>query len=480
MKKQNWRDILSTHTTSKLRIFVLLGALFLLPCINIFTRVQAQNSGTNSNTAAPDPTVSSTATPNPTVSVSPKPSESKPTGTPELPSLKDVRVTGVKNAIDNSNSAGIGESIVLAVDNLKNLKNFADCLSLEDKPVLPCTKQKVALFLNGREIKDTYPEWVKPDSKEVGFHLQRSPDSDEAWADLLGAPPFPTSKDFYEKPNVSVNVGLKDSYALGGSSDQISLRRTSRGWFILGILFLISLLITIFVLAMYSDVLRNTGLGPQAQVTGWRFKKKARKPYSLARFQMAFWFVFVVGAFLFIWLITGASDTVTTTALSLIGIGAGTALGAAIIDVGKPDTGDKDNLKNLQKREKELEDEIAALDAQIKNTAAGTDTTLLEAQKKEKDALLKTARDSIAEIMSRVKTSKDFLTDILRDDNGEVSFHRFQMFIWTLVLGILFIHSVWYRLSMPEFGGTLIALLGISAGTYLGFKIPENNTAPKQ
>jgi hypothetical protein len=26
---------------------------------------------------------------------------------------------------------------------------------------------------------------------------------------------------------------------------------------------------------------------------------------------------------------------------------------------------------------------------------------------------------------------------------------------------------------MPEFGATLLALMGISAGTYLGFKIPE-------
>jgi hypothetical protein len=52
------------------------------------------------------------------------------------------------------------------------------------------------------------------------------------------------------------------------------------------------------------------------------------------------------------------------------------------------------------------------------------------------------------------------------------------MLVWTLVLGILFIYSVWYRLSMPEFSATLLALLGISSGTYLGFKIPENQNPP--
>jgi hypothetical protein len=74
------------------------------------------------------------------------------------------------------------------------------------------------------------------------------------------------------------------------------------------------------------------------------------------------------------------------------------------------------------------------------------------------------------------KVSEGFLNDILTDEANGISFHRFQMFVWTLVLGLLFIYSVWYRLSMPDFGATLLALLGISSGTYLGFKIPERQT----
>lgn len=69
--------------------------------------------------------------------------------------------------------------------------------------------------------------------------------------------------------------------------------------------------------------------------------------------------------------------------------------------------------------------------------------------------------------------SKGWWHDIITDPNGGMSFHRFQIFVWTIALGLIFLYSVWSRLSMPEFSATLLALQGISAGTYLGFKIPE-------
>lgn len=57
-------------------------------------------------------------------------------------------------------------------------------------------------------------------------------------------------------------------------------------------------------------------------------------------------------------------------------------------------------------------------------------------------------------------TSRGFLDDLLTDANG-YSFHRFQIFVWTIVLAILFIRSVYESLSMPEFGETFLALMGI-------------------
>ena len=63
-----------------------------------------------------------------------------------------------------------------------------------------------------------------------------------------------------------------------------------------------------------------------------------------------------------------------------------------------------------------------------------------------------------------------FLEDILTEDDG-VSVHRFQIFVWTIVLGIIFVISVGQDLVMPEFSATLLGLLGISSATFLAPKI---------
>jgi hypothetical protein len=68
--------------------------------------------------------------------------------------------------------------------------------------------------------------------------------------------------------------------------------------------------------------------------------------------------------------------------------------------------------------------------------------------------------------------SENFLTDILSDANG-VSFHRYQIAMWTVVLVVIFGFEVWQNLAMPVFNSTLMGLLGLSAATYLGLKIPE-------
>ncbi|HEY6806090.1 MAG TPA: hypothetical protein VI306_21085 [Pyrinomonadaceae bacterium] len=68
--------------------------------------------------------------------------------------------------------------------------------------------------------------------------------------------------------------------------------------------------------------------------------------------------------------------------------------------------------------------------------------------------------------------SSGFFRDILSNDGG-YSFVNFQMLAWTLALGIIFVASVYDNLAMPNFNGALLALTGISSGTYLGFKFVE-------
>ena len=68
--------------------------------------------------------------------------------------------------------------------------------------------------------------------------------------------------------------------------------------------------------------------------------------------------------------------------------------------------------------------------------------------------------------------SEGFFRDILSDANG-ISLHRFQILVWSLILGIIFVVSTWKSMTMPEFNETLLTLMGISSGTYIGFKFPE-------
>jgi hypothetical protein len=106
---------------------------------------------------------------------------------------------------------------------------------------------------------------------------------------------------------------------------------------------------------------------------------------------------------------------------------------------------------------------------QLKSTVATK-----EAERSAKQAQIDEADKAIKKIVDITKksASSGFLKDILSDDDG-VSFHRFQILVWTMVLIMIFLAKVYHQFSMPEFEGTLLALMGISAGTYIGFKLPN-------
>jgi hypothetical protein len=162
---------------------------------------------------------------------------------------------------------------------------------------------------------------------------------------------------------------------------------------------------------------------------------------------MAFWFVLVIPGFLFLWLITGSRDTLTQSMLALMGISAGTAVFSHANAAGKRNDSP---LGKLQVREIELREKPSR-----------------DANEEEE---LKKCEERIKQLAPR---TEGFLTDVLRDDAG-ISFHRFQMFIWTIVMGIIFVVAVYQSLEMPEFSGTLLGLMGISSGTYLGFMLTED------
>jgi hypothetical protein len=181
-----------------------------------------------------------------------------------------------------------------------------------------------------------------------------------------------------------------------------------------------------------------------------------------------------------IWLITDALDTITASLLALMGISAGTALGEALIDTGK-DTTMANQLQDLTAEKQALEQGIAQtqsdLDAIDPASASPTDQSnreLLNRQMTDSRTRLNQIDQQLRTLIlqSSPTASAGFLRDILSDSSG-YSFHRFQIFAWTIVLGIIFVSSVYNNLTMPEFSATLLGLMGLSAGTYIGFKFPE-------
>jgi hypothetical protein len=194
----------------------------------------------------------------------------------------------------------------------------------------------------------------------------------------------------------------------------------------------------------------------------------------------------VIASYFFLWIVTGDMDTLNTSVLGLIGISAGTALGAAFVDAGKPvSAGSSGNepivdvtrprlevLAELEKPQADTQKELESLQ-KMRASISSSDKQALEENEREQNEM----RERLANYRWQSAyfawpTWKGVMYDLLAENNL-ISFHRFQIFVWTLVLGIMFVANVYSELAMPQFSATLLGLLGISAGTYVGFKLPE-------
>jgi hypothetical protein len=325
----------------------------------------------------------------------------------------EPQVTAAKG-FERGGSAGIGDQLEVTV------RNFP---ALLEKVSGNC--QAIILFVDRLPLRQMPPQSCNQYDGTVRYLLDRVPGSnDEEWHRLLGSP------DGFDK-KVRVSVGANDQFAYPTTVQAFPLRVLPSVGFYVFLGLLAFSLISFVYLCRHTGIIRAPGHPASPGV----------RPYSLSRFQMAFWFFLVINSYLFMWLITGELDTITDSVLALMGIGAGTALGAALID-SQP-----------------------AGRATLTTATATTATT-------------ETVTSVSAPVPSAPpQPSQGFLTDILSDAGDGISIHRFQMFAWTLILGVIFIGSVYTELGMPDFSTTLLGLMGISSGTYLGFKLPEKKQA---
>jgi hypothetical protein len=146
-----------------------------------------------------------------------------------------------------------------------------------------------------------------------------------------------------------------------------------------------------------------------------------RHVFSLSRCLLAWWFFVVLAAWGLLLLTTSSRDTLNETALILMGIGGATALSGAA--VGKM----RASLAN--------EKIVTANRPPFFQTRFGA-----------------------------------WIYDIL-SDNDTIGFHRFQLIVWNVVLGLVFLEQTWSNFAMPEFNATLLGLLGLSGATFVGMKI---------
>jgi type VI protein secretion system component VasK len=182
------------------------------------------------------------------------------------------------------------------------------------------------------------------------------------------------------------------------------------------------------------------------------------KPYSLGRSQMAFWGILFLVAFLFVWVLTGTVEYVPPQALILIGISGATGLAAVAVD--------KEIGSKRERRLAELEEEQSVLERKKKD-----DPNSVTAEMKARLDMIPGEVEALKRLLQGGK-SKGFWSDICSNESGP-SFHRLQNVLWTMVLGAVFAGSVALAFSMPQFPDTLLVLMGISNGTYVGFKFAQ-------
>ena len=191
-------------------------------------------------------------------------------------------------------------------------------------------------------------------------------------------------------------------------------------------------------------------------------KDKDTGYYSLGKSQMAFWGLMVVLAFVGIWILTGTMEYIPQQVLILLGISGATGLSAVLIGNSKK-SGAEDEITKLRQEEQNLKE--------LKEKNPDSFSPDNESQLTVLSQKIKELSHQLGNQMQRTQP-RGFWREICDDGNG-VSFHRLQVVIWTLVLGMVFVGSVADGMSIPEFPETLLILMGISNLTYLGFKIPE-------
>ena len=319
-------------------------------------------------------------------------------------------------------------------------------------------QEPLALYIQGIDFGNP-PSGIDFESEQLTFIAGRNARNQDYWHPLLYNPLFDKTIALH------VSAGIHGGRPLPrapGANTTIVLTKLYTDWTTLvWLALLLAIVVALLVYARRSDLLRD---GPA--LAG------VRQPYSVARVQMAWWFFLILTGFSYIWMVTGDNDTISPSLLALMGISAATAVAAVAISPAEARVGARGNL---------LDEEVAVVDKAIDRLVVDAADALARGSA-ELQAVLARRRGELEQrraalIVERsslgaAASSQGFWRDLVTDDRGAVALDRFQIVAWTAILGGVFLQSVVWDLSMPEFSATTLALMGISSGTYIGFKLP--------
>ena len=304
----------------------------------------------------------------------------------------------------------------LTLPKLINSFRVGDLLEIDVKgsPELQkSSARELILYINELPMEGLHPMGKPVLSKDsvykLTFLLNRDRDSVETFKAWNRFYRHPRSKEY----PVTFSVGTAKEI-LSNKSVECKLELVKNDWYRVWILWIVTAVVglLVIVISRRSELLKETN-------------PIADSVFSLARTQIAWWTVVVLGSFFHLYFYTDELVDLSNSTMVLLGASAGTMISAKMIDSYK----DYSHLVNQPK---------------IK--------------------------------------SRGFILDILSDGVEGVSVHRFQFVIWTLALTLVFLRGVIRELAMPEFPENLLILMGISNGTYLLLKLPENTkpitTAP--
>ena len=324
------------------------------------------------------------------------------------------------------------------------------------------------LFLDGRAFEGPNDALFDGDRHILAFRLRRSDANSAAWTALLGSPTglsLPVTASLgVSNCQTGTSCPPTPSIFGDGASDRLELRVVSGGR-LAGALLLVAAMVAAVWFRARGTTLLKDNLLPQIA--------PEQQPYSLGRWQMAFWFTLIFASFAMLYVLVLDFNTISTQALWLMGISGATGISAIAVDAAKDTPADAANrgLKALGLATYadvvKAREEIAARKKLLDVEPPPPDAKKLALEINDRELLLRAYKAAIKPFVS-----EGWYKDLTTDLNGN-ALHRVQVFYWTWALGIVFVIGVYTDLAMPQFNSALLLLMGISSAGYIGFKYPE-------